>query len=119
MSNLELVRHYWEKEAKGDLDGIMECYHPDATFKAPISDQLEGTEALRAFYAELLEGDAESTVEVDRTTEEGERIAVEFTLHFDLGGGKTGSLQGCNVFTIRDGKFQDVRSYFNPADFSA
>ncbi len=119
MNNLELVRHYWDQEAKKDVDGILDCYHADATFKSPISGALQGAEALREFYERLLKGDAKASVEIVRSTDDGERITVEFTLHFDMGDGKSGSLQGCNVFTIRGGKFQDVCSYFDPTDFDA
>jgi len=116
-SNIDIVRKYWEFEAKKDLDGIMSCYHSDATFKAPICEQLQGAEALRSFYKGLLEGDTKAHVEITRSTDEGERVAVEFILHFDMGGGKKGEMYGCNVFTVRDGKFQNVRSYFDPSDF--
>ena len=38
--------------------------------------------------------------------------------HFQKADGTEGEAQGCNVFTIRDGKFHDLRSYFDPSDFS-
>ena len=45
--NLEIVKSYWSKETAGDVDGVMEHYTDDATFKAPISDLCVGAAAVR------------------------------------------------------------------------
>ena len=118
-SKLDVVLSYWEREGQKDLDGIMDHFHPDATFKAPFSEHLEGTEALREFYHGVISAFADARVEVRRSTEDEDRIAVEFTLRFEQHDGKKGEAEGCNVFTIDGGKIRDIRSYFNPEEFSA
>ena len=118
-TNVEILKNYWQKEAEKDVDGIIACYQPDATFKAPISDHLKGTDALTEFYKGVVDGFAKSRVEINRATEADDVVAAEFTLYFVTHEGNKGQANGCNVFTIRDGKIQDVKCYFNPADFSA
>ena len=114
---LDMLRRYWECEMNKDLDGIMEFYADDATFKAPITDNLKGTDQLRDFYREVISG-GESRIEIRRATESDEQIAAESSVYFQKADGTEGEAQGCNVFTIRDGKFHDLRSYFDPSDFS-
>jgi steroid delta-isomerase-like uncharacterized protein len=117
--NLDIIRKYWECEGNKDLEGILACFQPDATFKAPISDQLQGTEQLRELYAGVITAFADAKVQIQRSTECGDRLAVEWMIPYTTHDGKTGEARGCNVFTVNDGKIQDVKSYFNPAEFDA
>ena len=117
--SLAVVENYWKKEGEKDLDGILDCFHPDATFSAPITEDLRGIGALREFYTGVLDGFANSNVTIDRSTESGERVAAEFTLSFEQHDGAMGQASGCNVFTVRAGKIVEVRCYFDPASFSA
>ena len=116
---LAVVENYWDKEGEKDLEGILGCFHPEATFSAPITKDLQGISALREFYAGVLDGFANSKVTIDRSTESGDRVAAEFTLSFEQRDGATGQASGCNVFTVRAGKIFDVRCFFDPASFSA
>ena len=79
---LDIVRSYWECEMNKDLDGIMKFYATDATFKAPISDDLKGTEQLRDFYRQVISR-GESRIEVRGATESDDHIAVEWSLYFE------------------------------------
>ncbi len=116
---LGIVENYWKKEGEKDLEGIMECFHPDARFSAPITEDLQGSTELRKFYAGVVEGFANSNVTINRSTELGDRIAVEFTLDFEQHDGATGQASGCNVFTVRGGKIFELQCYFDPASFRA
>ena len=70
---LVIVENYWKKEGEKDLEGIMECFHPDARFSAPITEDLQGSTELRKFYAGVVEGFANSNVTINRSTELGNR----------------------------------------------
>ena len=117
MSNIDVIRAYWECEGNKDLEGILRCFQPDATFKAPISERLKGLDQLRDLYSAIITSFAEAKVHMQRYTEDGDRLAVEWMIPFTTYDGKTGEARGCNVFTVKDGKIQDLRSYFNPAEF--
>ena len=119
MSNIDVILTYWEFEGNKDLEGILSCFQPDATFKAPISERLKGLDQLRELYSAIISSFADAKVRMQRYTEEGDRLAVEWMIPFTTHDGKTGEARGCNVFTVKDGKIQDLRSYFNPAEFEA
>ena len=115
--NLEIVKSYWSKETAGDIDGIMDHYTDDATFKAPISALCEGAAAVRAQYEAMAGGCKSFECVPQRWTESGNRIAVEFNLNFVNHDDTSGTAAICNVFEIRDDKIQSLRCYFNPGDF--
>ncbi len=114
--NLEIVKSYWSKETAGDVDGVMEHFTEDATFKAPISELCEGADAVRQQYAAMLSGGVDFNCQVVRYTESGNRIAVEFNLNFTTPECKSGTMAVCNVFCMRDGKIESLRCYFAPSD---
>jgi ketosteroid isomerase-like protein len=116
---LDIVRNYWNKEGEKDLEGLLAYFDSDATLEAPICPPQKGIESLRTFYGGVIEAYANSRVEVQRSTESEDRIAVEFTIHFEQHDGKKGMGEGCNVFTIRNGKIHYVKCYFDPSGFSA
>lgn len=86
--------------------------------KAPLSEICEGADAVRQQYAAMQSGDVDFNCQVVRYTESGNRIAVEFSLNFTTPEGKSGTMAVCNVFSMRDGKIESLRCYFDPSDLA-
>jgi ketosteroid isomerase-like protein len=107
---------YWEHECRGDIDGVLRHFAPDAKFAAP-SVQLRGRGEIRSFYERMGSSYAEMQVSPRGIIESGDDLVIEFTFRYLKPGGERGSAEGCNVFNIRDGLIRRLRAYFDPADF--
>ena len=112
----EVARSYWDTEGRGDIDGVLDHFAESATFAAP-GFSLKGHEEIRKFYEEIINAYASMRIEFLNTIETGDNLVVEFGFHYERHNGEKGYAEGCNVFTIIDGKIQRLRAYFNTADY--
>jgi ketosteroid isomerase-like protein len=115
-THLPIVQAYWRAEAAGDVSAVLAHFASHARFTAPGFD-LSGHDQIRRFYEKIIRAYASMRIDVLRTIEQGDDIVVEFGFHFSRHDGAAGYAEGCNVFTIRNGRFERVRAYFNPADY--
>ncbi|MBF0196846.1 MAG: nuclear transport factor 2 family protein [Planctomycetes bacterium] len=113
---LEHALSYWKHETSGDLQGVLDHYAEDATFKAPGYD-LSGKQEIKKFYETIMGSYATMKVEDLRTVEKGDDVVVEFGFNFERHNGEKGYAEGCNVFTIKDQQIKRVRAYFNPSEY--
>ncbi len=112
--NLERVRAGFDAHNRGDLDALIEMYHPDAVFETLLLGTHRGREALREIYGEnqrTLEGyeiqpvelieAGDKVVAVARTAGAGgaSRVAVDDSFAF--------------VFTIEDGLIVREQAFRN------
>jgi ketosteroid isomerase-like protein len=111
-----VARSYWDAEARGDLEEVLSHFTDSATFKAP-GYTLSGREEIRKFYIEILDAYAEMRLDMRRVIESGHLLVVEFGFHYKRHNEETGYTEGCNVFTIVDGKIDALQCYFNPAEY--
>lgn len=115
MSVRERAESYWRAEQRRDIEEVLAHYHEDAVF-CPPGERLEGHDQIRTFYEssaadyptlevtithEIAAGDDEASLE-------WEAVLV------DHDGGRH-PLKGVNNIKLEDGKFREVRAYFDPA----
>lgn len=108
----ELYDRYPEMVTKGDVDGIVALYAPDATIEDPIGSPLHrGSEAIRAFYQA-----AAGTITMKRTGPvrvAGREAATPLVVLIGPEG-KQQVLDIISVMTFRpDGKIASMRAYWS------
>ena len=116
MNKLEVITSYWRAEGVMDIDKVMTFYGDDAQMVSPLMT-LEGKDNIRKYYEKMADENEALEVTPLNTVEQGDEIAVEWTLNLVKRGGQVRTAEGCNVFPIRDNKIQRLRAYFNPSDF--
>lgn len=113
---LEVALSYWAAEARGDLPAVLGHFAPDASFTAP-GFSLHGQTEIAQFYKKIMGAYGAMRIEALRVIEQGDDVVVEFGFHYTRPNGVKGYAEGCNVFTIRDGRIARLRAYFNPSDY--
>jgi ketosteroid isomerase-like protein len=113
---VELARSYWAAEARGDLPAVLDHFAPEASFTAP-GFSLRGQSEIAGFYRKIMGAYKTMRIEMLRTVEHGDDLVVEFGFHYTRPDGVQGYAEGCNVFTIREGRIERLRAYFNQSDY--
>jgi ketosteroid isomerase-like protein len=77
----QVCRRAFDAWNRGDLDGVVDCYEPDATIVLPEmwpdAGTVQGRDAIREFYARFEESWSQgSTVEPRTFEERGETVIV-------------------------------------------
>jgi uncharacterized protein (TIGR02246 family) len=108
----ELQASAWEAECRHDLDGLLEHFHPDATFHQSDGDQYHGHAAIRAMTEDFYREFPGCQVEILREYGDGTTsAAIEFRATLTDPEGKVSVLQGVQLVEVEDGKFKSVRGY--------
>ena len=116
MTKLDLVRSYWRAEKERDMEAILGHFAPDARFVSPTMS-LNGRDEIRTYYAGIQDAFKDVDVSVVRAVEEGDLLAVEWLCRLVGNDGRVREVEGCNVFVIARGQFEELRVYFNAPDF--
>lgn len=108
----EIAESYWVAECARDTEKVLEHYNADARFVAPGWD-LVGHDQIREYYD--TSGKRFPGLEVDVVFDfaDGDVGAVEWEAVLIDAKGVRHPLKGVNVITLKDGKFQEVRAYFD------
>lgn len=118
-----VIRDAYEARHRGDLDALMDYFHPDARYSlagAPPPEGLftspVGREAIRAQMAGLIEAFVFSNVEVLSLTVEEDRA----TLHWRADAlcvptGKSEPFDIVDMFTFADGKILSLTQFTDTA----
>lgn len=118
MANIDTPRQvaesYWRAECAHDIPAILSHYHKDAVF-VPPGKRLVGHDEIKTFYEESFRRFKGLDVTIVHDLSSGERAAIEWKAVLTDALGKSYDLFGINVIKVRDGKFEEVRSYFDPA----
>jgi ketosteroid isomerase-like protein len=81
-ANVELVRRAYDAFNEGDLDGLMECYSPDAEQIVPVfGESHQGREQIRRSFADYFELVEEHRTEPIEFIDVGEHLVVPVRLH--------------------------------------
>ncbi|MBS1881578.1 MAG: DUF11 domain-containing protein [Actinobacteria bacterium] len=108
----ELQASAWEAECGHDLDGLMDHFHPDATFHQSDGDKYSGHDAIRAMTEEFLQAYPVCETEILREFGDGETsAAIEFRATITDTEGNVSVLYGVQLVEVEDGKFKSVRGY--------
>jgi ketosteroid isomerase-like protein len=110
----QVAESYWVAECAHDVPAVLSHYHADAVFNPP-GKRLVGHEQIRTFYEESFRRFVGLNVEIAHEISMGDEAAIEWKAVFTDARGDRFNLDGINVIKIRDGKFIEVRCYFDPA----
>ncbi len=116
MNKLEFVKDYWAAEGRKDLEAILNHFCEDAEFVSPTM-RLNGRAKVAEFYRGMIDGFKAIEVTPVHSLESGNSIAVEYECRLVRNSGEVRQARGFNLFVFKDGRFQKVPCYFNPADF--
>ncbi|MEM6765088.1 MAG: nuclear transport factor 2 family protein [Bacteroidota bacterium] len=116
MNKIDTVNSYWKAEGEKDLVKILSHFADTATFSSPTM-KLEGRENIKEFYEGMVNGFKMIEVKPTHWIEQGEEIAVEYDCKLIRNSGEERFARGFNLFTIKEGVIENLRCYFNPADF--
>jgi ketosteroid isomerase-like protein len=116
MNKIDIVKSYWKSESEKDLDKILSHFSEQAKFSSPTM-QLEGRENIKVFYQGMVDGFKKIEVTPNHWVEQGDEIAVEWDCILVRNSGEERFARGFNIFKIKDGVFENLRAYYNPADF--
>ncbi|WP_296071455.1 nuclear transport factor 2 family protein [uncultured Agrobacterium sp.] len=110
----QVAESYWRAECAHDIPAILSHYHNDAVF-VPPGKRLVGHDEIKTFYEESFRRFEGLDVTIVHDLSSGERAAIEWKAVLTDALGKSYDLFGINVIKVRDGKFEEVRCYFDPA----
>jgi ketosteroid isomerase-like protein len=118
--NAEIVRRFYERWSKQDLDGVLECAHPEIEFdwsasRAPFGGVYTGHEGLTRFWTELRDAWEEFSLEIVEVVEcDGERlVTVTVVRGRGRGSGIRMEAGGAMLWTLREGTIVSGRFFQN------
>jgi len=116
-----VIRRYVSALQAGDERTVRELFDENATWtlaagELPISGTWEGRDAiLNEFLATALSYYEPGSVSIDITgmISEGDRVVLQWTSRANTRTGRRYENDCIGVFTVRDGRIQDVREYMD------
>ena len=121
VENVEIVRRLYAAVARNDLETASDCLHHEIEFhtyaSAPAAGVYRGRDSVRSYNEDLFAQFESVRLEVDEVVDAGERVVVMSTQHaVPKGGRQEISVQLAEVWTIRDGRLAERRSYSTRAE---
>jgi ketosteroid isomerase-like protein len=121
--DIALVRRFNESVAAGDLEGAIECFHPDAPFDwsesiAPFRDVFVGHAGLRRFFQETDETWENFAPRIDEVIECGaDQLLTPTTVS---GRARASGIEvqahGAVLWTVRDGRIAEAKLFQTRTD---
>jgi steroid delta-isomerase len=121
MDHRAIIDAYIAGVASGDVEGLVALFRPDAALQMPLYEQpLVGTDAIRAFYTELL-GRWTTGIEltIHAVAIDGDVGMFEFTFMMTVPGGGQHVAASVDVFHFEDGLIRRMRAYTDGAALRA
>ena len=125
-SGLELVRRYFEALARHDLDAAVALWEPSGVDRIVGQQELVAPHGIRDYFGQLFHAFPDLRFEVIDTVAEGEYTTVRWRARGTFAGpgqfqafeanGAQAQIEGCDVFTVRDGLIRHNEGYFDSGD---
>lgn len=118
-----LIRDAYEARHRGDLDTLMQCFHPDCRYRmagtgdaGPVSVEPDGLEAVRQQMAGFIETFVFDNVETLAMTVDGDKATLYWRAEVTcVPTGRTAPFEIMDLFTIADGKLLSVTQFTDTA----
>ncbi|MBA2316810.1 MAG: nuclear transport factor 2 family protein [Euzebyales bacterium] len=111
----EVAESYWRAECERDLEAVLEHYHTDAVVQPPSGPSLRGRDEIATFYADELRDYPHLEVQIVHEVSSGDEASLEWEAVLTDHEGGRHPFRGVNIVRTRDGMFEWVRAYFDPA----
>lgn len=108
----EVAESYWRAECAHDIEAVGQHYHRDAIF-APPGEYLVGWDNIRKWYEASFKQFPGLEVEIVHEISRGNEASLEWKAVLTDAAGKRFPLKGVNIIRIEDGKYREVRPYFD------
>jgi ketosteroid isomerase-like protein len=120
--NVRVVERFFAARNAGDLDAMVDCFHPDAEFdltesRAPYQGLYRGHEEIRRVWEEALEPWSRIEMHAEDPVELGGQVVVtvRVTGRGDASGIELAG-QGANLLTVRDGLISGFKLFQTRAE---
>jgi ketosteroid isomerase-like protein len=98
-----------------DVDAVMQLFTDDCRFEntspAPDGTVYEGQAVVRLFWEQFFATSPNAYFEFEDIIAAGDRATVCWTYRWTNADGQAGHVRGVDVFTVRDSKVAEKRSY--------
>lgn len=111
----EVAEAYWAAECRRDLDAMLAYFHDDAVVSPPSGPALRGHREIATFFVEEFRDYPGLEVTITHEIRDGPEATLEWEAVLTDRAGARHPYRGVNVVRVRDGKFESVRAYFDPA----
>lgn len=111
----EVAEAYWAAECTRDLQATLAYYHEDAVVHPPDGSKLVGHAEIATFYEQEMADYPGLEVTIVHEVTNGPEASLEWEAVLVDHAGVRHPIRGVNVVRVRDGKFEWVRAYFDPA----
>lgn len=111
----EVAVAYWAAECARDLAATLAYYHDDAVVYPPDGSRLVGHKQIATFYEQEMRDYPGLEVKITHEVANELEASLEWEAVLIDHAGKRHPIRGVNVVRVRDGKFESVRAYFDPA----
>ena len=115
--NEKVLKDFFERFEKRDLDGLMSLWAPDAVYHNIPVAPLEGVEAIRKIMAGFFEIMTRAEFEWISIGSTGDLVFTERVDKFWFTNGKSVALPVAGVHEVRNGKIVAFRDYFDLSTF--
>jgi ketosteroid isomerase-like protein len=116
--NVEVVRDYFRAWNAGDMEAVRELYDPDAVIEVapdwPEPGPFVGRDAVMQQLSQARAAFETDSAELLSDTV-GDRVIARVGWH-GVGPGPQSDMEWTNVYTIRDGRFINVRYFWDHAE---
>jgi ketosteroid isomerase-like protein len=111
-----VVRRLIDALNRGDLDGLIDCFHPDVRTEFPTQPDrgLHGREYVRAYWETALEGTGDVRAELLRCVADGDTVLAEWCWQGTRRDGSRFARAGMTVHGVVDDRIAWQRLYLEP-----
>jgi len=113
----QVAESYWRVESERDIEKVGQHYHPDAVFMPP-GENLVGWHNIKKWYEESFRRFPGLEVEIVHEISQGSEAALEWKAVLTNVTGVRHALVGVNIVRVENGKYREVRAYFDPASLT-
>jgi hypothetical protein len=109
----EICEAYWRAEASRNLEKTLQYFHHDAVYVA-AGKRLTGLEEIKGFYVENFRSFPGLEVHLAHEISKGNEASFEWQAVLIDPSGTRHPAIGVNVVRVEDGRFREMRAYFDP-----
>lgn len=116
---MSIVRQFERAFNARDVDGLVACFTPQATYRDTFFGEHSGSAGLRDMFARMFREGRDYTWRMDALVEAPERAAAEWTFSYVVtdaiprSAGRTVRFRGMSIFELEGGKVARYREYFD------
>ncbi|MBI2202300.1 MAG: nuclear transport factor 2 family protein [Candidatus Rokubacteria bacterium] len=116
---MSIVRAFTDAFNRADVDAVVACFTPDASYADGFFGVHRGTDELRAMFARMFREGRDYVWQLDELVEAGDRAATEWTFSYVVtdavprSAGREIRFRGMSLFELGNGKIRAYREQFD------